>query len=91
MEKCKNKAECVYPWAGKLMKACYSQARTMHVLANVIGSPIEIQELSKNNEDCMHMDDLKPASPVSPPVGKLKDPAGNDAGSGTGATMKLYF
>lgn len=58
-DKCKNKAECIYPWAGKLMKACKQHATAMKRISEAIGGPIEIKALPENNEPCMHMDDLE--------------------------------
>ena len=55
--KCKNKATCVYPWAGKLMEACEDHAKAMSAIANVIGSTIEIKKIETENM-CMHQDDL---------------------------------
>ncbi len=60
---CPNKAECIYPWAGKLMKACRPHTRTMEMLAEAIGAEIEIRALPPNNEPCMHMDDLEKMRP----------------------------
>jgi len=59
MEKCKNKAETAIPWAGKIMKGCKKHAHSMNILAQVIGSPIEIRELPQNNDNCEFSNDLE--------------------------------
>lgn len=57
-EKCKKEARFVYPWSGKIMEACKDHAIAMCAIAKAIGYEMEIKSLSKNNQTCMHMDDL---------------------------------
>ena len=59
MDKCKNKAEIIIPWAGKIMKGCKKHANAMNILASVMGSPIEIRSLPENNDNCEFNNDLE--------------------------------
>lgn len=58
-EKCKNKAETIILWAGKILKGCKKHANAVNTLANVIGCSIEIRELPPNNDQCEFANDLE--------------------------------
>ena len=68
-DKCPNKALFILPWAGKILKVCHQHANAMVMIANAIGSPIEVQPLSSAlllEEDCMGKNDF--AKDNEPPM-----------------------
>lgn len=58
-EKCKNKAEVVVPWAGKILICCKLHGIAFVAIGNAIGSPVEPKLLPPNNDGCEMMDDLE--------------------------------
>ena len=42
-EKCPNKSEYIYSWAGRLIHGCNRHANAMRMLAQVIGTPFDAE------------------------------------------------
>ena len=56
--KCKNKAESIAPWGGKIMKGCNQHIRGLVLLGNAIGQEVEARALPPTSDRCEFRDDL---------------------------------